>query len=73
MMASMGLIMPNMVVGALERHAPHAGSASALIGTLQYLLGALSGALAGVLTDGTPRGMSVLILIGAAGALIANL
>ena len=64
-LASMGFVMPNTTVGALSRHAAHAASASALMGTMQFVLGALSGILAGWLTDGTPRGMAVLMLTGA--------
>jgi DHA1 family bicyclomycin/chloramphenicol resistance-like MFS transporter len=59
-----GIINPNATVGALSHHGAHAGSASALIGTWQYLLGAVSGLLVGALTDGTPRGMAALILGG---------
>jgi MFS transporter, DHA1 family, multidrug resistance protein len=72
-LACMGLIMPNATVGALSRHAPHAGSASALMGTLQFILGASSSILAGWLTDNTPRGLAALMLLGAAGALVADL
>ncbi|HKM64994.1 MAG TPA: multidrug effflux MFS transporter [Acidisphaera sp.] len=71
-LACMGLILPNAAVGALSRHAPHAGSASALMGTLQFILGASSSVLAGWLTDGTPRGIAALMLAGAVGAVIAN-
>ena len=38
--ASLGFITPNAVVGALSRHAAHAGSASALMGTMQFGFGA---------------------------------
>lgn len=72
-MASFGLVMPNATVGALSRHAPRAGSASALIGTMQFLLGAVSGLLVGVLSDGTARPMALLMLAGAVGANIADL
>lgn len=68
----MGIITPNSVVGGLARHAQHAGSASALMGTGQYLLGAISGLLVGLVTDGTPRGMAALMLLGSIGLLIAD-
>ncbi len=71
-MASNGFITPNATVGALSRHAAYAGSASALMGTLQFILGALSGTLVGVLDDGTARPMALLLLIGGAGAVIAD-
>ncbi len=72
MMFAMGFIMPNTTVGALSRHAPHAASASALMGTLGFSLGAVSGTLVGVLTDGTPRGMAALMLIGTIGVVVAD-
>jgi MFS transporter, DHA1 family, multidrug resistance protein len=69
----MGMLNPNTIVGALARHAQHAGSASAVMGTGQYLLGAVSGLLVGLLTDGTPRGMAALMLAGSIGMVIADL
>jgi DHA1 family bicyclomycin/chloramphenicol resistance-like MFS transporter len=68
----MGMLNPNTIVGALARHAHHAGSASAVMGTGQYLLGAISGLMVGLLTDGTPRGMAALMLCGSIGLLIAD-
>jgi DHA1 family bicyclomycin/chloramphenicol resistance-like MFS transporter len=73
MMSCMGFVMPNATVGALSRHAAHAASASALMGTMQFMMGAVSGIAVGWLTDGTPRGMAALILLGATGAVIADL
>lgn len=66
--ASFGMVMPNATIGALARHAARAASASALIGTMQFLLGAVSGLLVGVLSDGTARPMALLLLIGAVAA-----
>ena len=71
-MSSQGFTMPNATVGALTRHAAHAGSASALMGTLQFCLGAASGLLIGLASDGTARPMAVLMLLGAIGATIAD-
>lgn len=62
----------NTNAGALSRHAGHAGSASALMGTLQFSLGASSGVLVGMLTDGTPRGMAAMMFCGMLGAVIAD-
>jgi DHA1 family bicyclomycin/chloramphenicol resistance-like MFS transporter len=62
----------NTNAGALSRHAAHAGSAAALMGTFQFSLGASSGLLVGLLTDGTPRGMAALMVCGMLGAVIAN-
>ncbi|HEX5327672.1 MAG TPA: multidrug effflux MFS transporter [Acetobacteraceae bacterium] len=67
-----GFVNPNATVGALSRHAAHAGSTSALMGMGQFLLGAVSGLLVGLLTDGTARGMAALMLVGAAGMVIAE-
>jgi DHA1 family bicyclomycin/chloramphenicol resistance-like MFS transporter len=71
-MASLGFTMPNAIVGSLSRHAAHAGSASAIMGTLQYSLGAASGLLVGVVADGTARPMAALMLAGSVGAFIAD-
>jgi DHA1 family bicyclomycin/chloramphenicol resistance-like MFS transporter len=68
----MGMLNPNTIVGALARHQNHAGSASSLMGTGQYLLGAISGLLVGVFTDGTPRGMAALMLLGSLGMTVAD-
>jgi DHA1 family bicyclomycin/chloramphenicol resistance-like MFS transporter len=71
-MASFGLVMPNATVGALARQGAHAGSASAVMGTLQFMLGATSGLLVGLLSDGTARPMALLMLAGAVAANIAD-
>ena len=72
MLCSTGLMAPNSPVGALVRHAAHAGSASALMGTLQYGLGALGGALVAAIADGTPRPMGLVIAAAAVLGLIAE-
>ncbi len=69
----MGFVQPNATVGALSGHAAHAGSASALMGTMQFVLAAISGTVVGLLTDGTPRPMAVLMVFGAACAVCADL
>ena len=67
-----GFLNPNTTVGALTRHAAHAGAASAVLGTVQFTFGALSGLAVGLLTDGTPRGMAGLMLVGAVAAILAD-
>ena len=67
-----GFANANASVGALQRHGAHAGSASALMGLFQFSLGASSGLLVGLLTDGTPRGMAALMFLGTLGAVIAD-
>jgi len=68
----MGFTNANAMVGALSRHAAHAGSAAALLGVSQFSLGATSGLLVGLLTDGTPRGMALLMCAGSLGSVIAQ-
>ena len=69
--AGFGLILPCSMVGALSRHQAHAGSASALLGTLQYTGGAISSLSMGVLADGTSRPMAVTMLLCAAAVILA--
>jgi DHA1 family bicyclomycin/chloramphenicol resistance-like MFS transporter len=72
-MLCLGFVMQNVQVGALSRHAAHAGSAAALIGTWQFVLGSSSVMIVGLLTDGSPRGMATLMVVGAIGAATADL
>jgi MFS transporter, DHA1 family, multidrug resistance protein len=69
--AGYGLMLPCAMVGALSRHQAHAGSASALLGTMQYSGGAVAGLSMGVLADGTARPMATAMLLCAAGAMLA--
>lgn len=64
----MGLVIPTTGVLALEAHGAIAGTASALLGTLQMLTGAFMMALVGLFTDGRPLPMVAGM---AAGAFIA--
>jgi len=50
-----------------------AGSASALIGTLQFVLGALAGWLVGALHDGTALPMAAVMALCAAAGLAVRL
>jgi MFS transporter, DHA1 family, multidrug resistance protein len=68
----MGMLNPNTIVGALARQQHHAGSASSVMGTGQYVLGAFSGLMVGLVTDGTPRGMAALMLLGSLGMASAD-
>jgi DHA1 family bicyclomycin/chloramphenicol resistance-like MFS transporter len=69
--AGFGLIQPCSMVGALSRHQAHAGSASALLGTMQYTGGAVAGLSVGVLADGTARPMAATMLLCALAAMLA--
>ena len=64
----MGLVIPTTAVLALERHGAIAGTASALLGTLQMLTGAVVMGVVGLFTDGTPLPM---VCGMAGGALVA--
>ena len=72
-LGSLGFVLPTATVGALSRHSAHAGSASALMGTMQFTLGAIMGSLVGVASDGTARPMAILMLVCALGAAAADL
>jgi len=68
-----GFISPTATVGALAHHAAHAGSASAVMGTLQFLIGCSSGFLIAWLTNGTPVPMAGLMAAGACSMKLADL
>jgi DHA1 family bicyclomycin/chloramphenicol resistance-like MFS transporter len=51
--ASMGLVLPNATAMAMAPFGKQAGSASALLGALQFAIGAAAGALVGALDNGT--------------------
>lgn len=53
----LGLVVPTTAVLALEEHGEIAGTASALMGTLQFVTGAVVMALSGAFADGTARPM----------------
>jgi DHA1 family bicyclomycin/chloramphenicol resistance-like MFS transporter len=61
--ASIGLILPNATALALAAHGQRAGSASALLGALQYVVGALVVPLVGIAGTGTALPMAILIAI----------
>lgn len=53
----LGLVVPTTAVLALEEHGALAGTASALMGTLQFVVGATVMAVVGLFVDGTARPM----------------
>jgi MFS transporter, DHA1 family, multidrug resistance protein len=57
----MGLVLPCATVLALDDHGAIAGTASALMGTLQFVTGAAVMALVGLIVDGTARPMVIAI------------
>ncbi len=70
--AFMGLVIPTTAVLALDDHGPIAGTASALLGTLQMLTGALMMAGIGLFTDGRPLPMVAGMAGGALVALVLS-
>ncbi|MFN4120966.1 multidrug effflux MFS transporter [Acidovorax sp.] len=63
--ALMGLVIPTTSVLALEKHGAIAGTASALLGTLQMLTGALAMGVVGLFATGEPLPMVVGMATGA--------
>ena len=57
-----GLAFPNAPAIALNRHGEAAGSASALLGAAQFVIGGLIAPLVGALDNGTPVPMAAVIL-----------
>ena len=64
-----GFVMPNTTALAMAPHGSVAGSASALLGTLQFVLGATAGALVGLLGNGTAVPFAAVIAACGAAAL----
>jgi DHA1 family bicyclomycin/chloramphenicol resistance-like MFS transporter len=63
--ASLGFIGPNAMAAALATHGQRAGTASALMGALQFTLATLAGALVGLGHDGTA--LPLLLIMAACG------
>jgi DHA1 family bicyclomycin/chloramphenicol resistance-like MFS transporter len=70
--ASLGFVLPNVIATALGPQGRNAGTASALLGTLQFGAGATVGALLGVLGDGTAVPMAGLIATCGLSALLVH-
>jgi DHA1 family bicyclomycin/chloramphenicol resistance-like MFS transporter len=68
---SLGFIQGNTMAGALNVDPRRAGSISALLGGVSFGMGALASALAGVLHDGTPRPMALVMLASLVGSALA--
>jgi DHA1 family bicyclomycin/chloramphenicol resistance-like MFS transporter len=69
--ATHGFIMPNTTALAMAPHGAVAGSASALLGTVQFVLGAGAGALVGLFGNGTAVPLAAVVAGCAASALAA--
>jgi DHA1 family bicyclomycin/chloramphenicol resistance-like MFS transporter len=62
-LSSLGIVFPNATATALQPFAADAGSASALLGICQFILGAAGGALVSVFHNGTALPMALQIAI----------
>ena len=60
--ACLGCILPNAGACAMARQGSQAGSASALMGSLQFVIAALASALVGLLHDGSALPMALVIV-----------
>ena len=71
--ATHGFVSPNTTALAMAPHGGVAGSASALLGTLQFALGAAAGTLVGILGDGTAIPFAAVIATCGVIAFVTNL
>jgi DHA1 family bicyclomycin/chloramphenicol resistance-like MFS transporter len=60
-LSTLGVIFPNATAMTMQPFAAEAGSASALLGILQFTLGASGGALVGIVHNGTALPMAIQI------------
>ena len=67
---SMGLVVPSTAVLALENYGPTAGTAAALMGTLQLITGAAVVGVVGAFSNGTVLPMVAAIVVCATAAFI---
>lgn len=67
-LASYGFMQGNTMAGALNVDPRRAGSISALMGGASFGVGALAASLAGLLHDGTPRPMAIVMMLALAGS-----
>lgn len=68
-LSSLGLVLPNSTALALERHRDSSGTASALLGAVQYAMGAAAAPLAGLGGSGSALPMAAGIALAAAAGL----
>lgn len=59
--ACLGILLPNATASAMAGQGRHAGSASALLGSLQFAIAASAAALVGALHDGSALPMALVI------------
>ena len=68
----LGLVLPTAAVLSVENHGAIAGAASALMGALQFVVGAAVMAVSGVFADGAPKPMVIGIAISAVIAFVIS-
>jgi DHA1 family bicyclomycin/chloramphenicol resistance-like MFS transporter len=68
--SGIGFVMPNSTALALADHPEAAGTASALLGALQFVVGAAAAPLVGAFGDGTALPMAVVIAVTGVAALV---
>ncbi|MFF7649937.1 Bcr/CflA family multidrug efflux MFS transporter [Streptomyces sp. NPDC007983] len=73
LVASIGLVMPNSTALSMSGHPEVAGTASALLGLLQFALGGVAGPLAGLGGNGAALPMALAIAVSAAAAVVVHL
>lgn len=71
-MSTLSFVMPNSTALALAEHGAVAGTASALLGVTQFLIGGLAAPLVGIGGTGSAVPMAVVMLSLAAGAVLVN-
>ncbi|WDZ94221.1 multidrug effflux MFS transporter [Herbaspirillum sp. WKF16] len=71
--AANGLIVANAIAGALTGYGERAGAVSALVGAAHYGTGILGSALVGLLADGTPWPMGLIIAVCGVGCALSAL
>ena len=70
--ASLGFIGPNATAAALATHGQQAGTASALMGALQFGIATVTGAMVGFWHDGTARPLMLVMGVCGVGAWLAH-
>jgi DHA1 family bicyclomycin/chloramphenicol resistance-like MFS transporter len=71
-MSTLSFVMPNSTALSLAEHGAVAGTASALLGVTQFLIGGLAAPLVGIGGTGSAVPMAVVMLSLAAGAVLVN-
>ena len=68
MVSSLGMVFPNAMAIALADHGAQAGTASSLLGLLQYVVGALVAPMVGIAGEGTAVPLGVIAFVASASA-----